>query len=422
MSNALAIAAATATLRNLLLGQVPVIDEALSELAVTTQPPDLARKNVTSAQLNLFLYETVLAAAWRNQDLPSQVRPGEAGYPPLALSLRYLLTAYGHGDSDNDSLSHRVLGGAMGVLNDHPLLGSAEIAAALVGNDLGGQIERVRITPHPIGVEEMSKLWTIFQTQYRLSVAYEVGVILIDSRRPVRAPLPVIKRGSSDQGVVAVAGLVAALDRLLMPRSQSAVRLGEDAILSGANLTTVDVTAVFSGAYPPDAATPQDEVTVPVVDTGQPDELGLHIRDVAEDPAALSLWHPGVYMVRLVQTRPDLPPASSNALPLALAPRITVAPLAASPGDLVLTLSCEPRIRPGQRVALIFGDRRVGPDTMTNPPDQTQPTQLTFTVTDVVEGAYLVRLRVDEVDSIPVVHAGTPPVASFDAAQTVTVA
>jgi hypothetical protein len=32
-----------------------------------------------------------------------------------------------------------------------------------------------------------------------------------------------------------------------------------------------------------------------------------------------------------------------------------------------------------------------------------------------------VRLRVDGVDSIPVVYAGTPPVAAFDAAQTVTI-
>ncbi|HEV7661604.1 MAG TPA: DUF4255 domain-containing protein [Allosphingosinicella sp.] len=420
MSNALAIAAATATLRHLLLTQVPLIDTDLSDLEVTTQPPDLARKNITKSQLNLFLYQTVVAAAWRNHDLPSQVRPGETGNPPLALNLHYLLTAYGRGDSDNDSISHRVLGSAMGLLNDHPLLGSAEIAAALAGNDLGGQIERVRITPQSIGVEEMSKLWTIFQTQYRLSAAYEVGVILIDSRRPVRAPLPVIRRGPSDRGAVAVAGLAPALDQMRLPRSQSAIRLGEDAILSGANLTTADVTAVFSGAYP-EAPAPEDEVSVPVLDTGQPGDLGLHIRDVADDATALSLWHPGFYLVSLVQTRPDVPPVSSNALPLALAPRITVAPLAASPGDLVLTLSCEPRIRAGQRVLLIFGDRQVKPDTVTNPPDKTKPTELKFTVKGVVEDDYVVRLRVDGVDSIPVIYAGTPPVASFDTAQTVTV-
>jgi uncharacterized protein DUF4255 len=422
MSNSLAIAAATATIRNLLLTHIPIRDDGLGDLEVTTEPPDQARKNRTKAQLNLFLYGTAVAAAWRNHDLPAQVRPGETGNPPLALNLHYLLTAYGRGESDNDSVSHRVLGGAMGLLNDHPLLGKAEIEAALAGNDLGGQIERVRITPQPINVEEMSKLWTIFQSQYRLSVAYEVGVVLIDSLRPVRAPLPVIKRGPSDRGAVAVAGLAPALDRLRLPNSQSGLRLGEEAALAGANLSPVDVEAVLRGAYPKDVATPEDEVIVPVVATGQAEELGLHLADVADDPDALSRWHPGYYLVSLVQTRPDVPPVSSNALPLALAPRITVAPLAAAAGDVVLTVTCEPRIRAGQRVLLIFGDRQIKPDTMDNPADETQPTELEFTVNDAEAGAYVVRLRVDGVDSIPVVYSGTPPVAAFDPAQTVTIA
>jgi hypothetical protein len=421
MSNSLAIAAATATIRHLLLTQMPLIDSDLSDLEVTTQPPDLARKNVTKAQLNLFLYGTVVAAAWRNHDLPAQVRPGETGNPPLALNLQYLLTAYGRGDSDNDSVSHRVLGSAMGVLNDHPLLGSAEIEAALAGNDLGNQIERVRITPQPIGVEEMSKLWTIFQSQYRLSVAYEVGVILIDSRRPVRAPLPVIKRGPSDRGAVAVAGLAPLLDQFHLPNSQSGIRLGEDAILVGANLSSGDVEAVLTGAYPEGGAT-EDVVTLPVIAGAQPDSLGLHIPDVAEDPNALSKWHPGSYLVSLVQTRPDVPPVSSKPIALALAPRITVTPLAAAAGDLELTLSCEPRIRAGQPVLLIFGDVPFKPDTMVSPADPTKPTELKFTVKQAATGAYLVRLRVDGIDSIPAVLAGMPSVAAFDPAQTVTIA
>jgi hypothetical protein len=420
MSNSLAIAAATATIRNLLLTQVPLIDNDLSDLEVTTQPPDLARKNVTKAQLNLFLYGTVVAAAWRNRD-PPQARPGETGNPPLALNLQYLMTAYGRGDSDNDSTSHRVLGGAMGVLNDHPLLGSAEIEAALAGNDLGGQLERVRITPQPIGTEEMSKLWTVFQSQYRLSVAYEVGVILIDSRRPLRAPLPVIKRGPSDRGAIAVAGLAPALDQLRLPNSQSAIRLGEDAILTGANLSG-DLEAVLSGAYPDAATAAEDVLTLPLAAAGQPGELSLHIPDVGDDPNALSAWHPGFYLVSLVQTRPDVPPVSSNAVSLALAPRITVDPLAGTAGDLVLTLTCEPRIRAGQRVLMIFGDRQVDPDTVDNPADQTKPTELKFTVKQAAKGAHVVRLRIDGVDSIPVVGAGTPPVPAFDPAQTVTIA
>ena len=44
MSNVLAIAATTRTLRNLLLAQMPALDAELSDLEVTLQPPDVARR------------------------------------------------------------------------------------------------------------------------------------------------------------------------------------------------------------------------------------------------------------------------------------------------------------------------------------------------------------------------------------------
>src|SRR5436305_11055968 len=153
MSNALAIAAVTTTLRNLLFTQVKLLDDTLQDLDVTTQPPDLARNTNTTSQLNLFLYQTVINGAWHNQDMPRQVRPGETAAPPLPLNLHYLITAYGRGANDADTVSHRVLGGAMSVLHDHPVLGRDEIANALLKNDLGEQFERLRITPLPMGVE-----------------------------------------------------------------------------------------------------------------------------------------------------------------------------------------------------------------------------------------------------------------------------
>ncbi len=411
MSNARAIAATTATLRNLLLGQVPQIDVDLADLDVTTQPPDLARKGVTKAQLNLFLFETQVAAAWRNHDLPAQVRAGETGTPPLALNLHYLLTAYGRGESDNDATSHRALGSAMGLLHDHALLGSAEIAAALAGNDLDRQIERIRITPRAMSIEELSKLWTIFQTPYRISVAYEVGVVLIDSRRPVRAPLPVLTRGADDRGPVAAAGLLPMLEAVRPPRAQPALRLGEEALVTGANLTTRDTVAVVASAL--------NAVAIELPLTGGAAGVGVRIDD---DAAAMARWHPGWHLLSMRQTRAGVPPLSSNALPLAIAPRIVVDPLTATAGDVALTVTCTPRLRDGQRAVLILGDRQVAPDTVTTPADTTQPSTLGFTVPQVgAAGSYVVRLRVDGVDSIPVVASGTPPLPAFDPAQTLVV-
>ncbi|MDH3289290.1 MAG: DUF4255 domain-containing protein [Betaproteobacteria bacterium] len=416
MSNALAIAACTATLRNLLLAQIPFLDSDLSDLEVTTQPLDLARKNVTKAQLNLFLYQTVLNGAWRNLDMPRQVRPGETGAPALALNLHYLITAYGRGESDNDSVSHRVLGGAMSVLHDHPLLSRGEISAALTGNDLGEQLERLKITPLATALEDMSKLWMVFQTQYRISAAYEVTVLLIDSRAPVRTPLPVLQRGEGDRGVATVAGLAPTLREIRPPNSQPAARLGEDIAIAGEQLTATDAIVRFTSSR---LAQPLEILPT---SGAKPGELLVHLPSKTEDANALSRWAPGFYTVALVVKKTGAPAMASNEVAFALAPQITVSPTNATPGTVNLTLTCEPRILTGQRVLLLFGDRQVEPDSVTNPIDTTQPTTLAFTIPGVGAESYVVRLRVDGVDSIPVVYSGTPPVPSFDPLQKVTVA
>ncbi|RYE87731.1 MAG: DUF4255 domain-containing protein [Hyphomicrobiales bacterium] len=416
MSNALAIAACTATLRNLLLAQIPLLDSELSDLEVTTQPLDIARKNVTKAQLNLFLYQTVVNGAWRNMDMPRQVRPGETGAPALPLNLHYLVTAYGRGESDNDAVSHRVLGGAMSVLHDHPVLSRGEIGDALLHNDLGEQFERLRVTPLPMPLDEMSKLWTVFQTQYRISAAYEVTVLLIDSRAPVKAPLPVLQRGEGDRGVTTVGGLAPSPREIRPPNAQPAARLGEDIAIAGEQLTIADATVRFTNAR---LAQPIE--LVPSLGA-KPGELHVHLPSKTEDTSALSRWAPGFYTVALVVKKTGVPAMASNEVAFALAPQITVSPTSAAAGTLHLALTCEPRIVEGQRVLLLFGDRQAKPDPFTNPADTTQPTTLAFAIPDVGAGSYMVRLRVDGVDSIPVVLGGTPAVPSFDPLQKVTVA
>lgn len=415
MSNSLAIAAATATLRNRLLSAVPLRDPTLADLEVTTQPPDLARKGVTKAQLNLFLYQTVVNAAWRNMPPPRQARPGEAAAPPLALNLHYLVTAFGRGESDNDSVSHRVLGGAMGVLHDHAVLDPDDITAALSGNDLATQVERLRVTALPLSLEEMSKLWSAFQSPYRLSAAYEVTVVLIDSRHPVRANPPVLRRGPADRGPATVGSAGPVLREARPPLCQPAVRLGERLEILGDALPASAAVLRFDGPVLP------APVTLAPAPGGTAAELSVLLPDIAADPDAHTRWRPGFHTVELVAAPPGLPVTVSNRLAVALAPRITVAPLAAVPGAFTLTVTCAPRLGGGQRALLVFGDRLVEPATVATPADKSQPTTLTFDLTDVPAGTHLVRLRVDGVDSIPVVQVGDPPLPAFDPAQRVEV-
>ncbi len=118
----------------------------------------------------------------------------------------------------------------MSILHDHMILGAEEIRLATQGPlpeaDLDRQIERVRLTQHPVSLDELSKLWTGFSSPYRLSAAYQASVVLIESRRPTRSGLPVLTRGQGDSGITAQGDLSSPLPTLeaLIPPQNSAER------------------------------------------------------------------------------------------------------------------------------------------------------------------------------------------------------
>lgn len=411
MSNATIIAAVTSALVTVLTTSLDS-DTALNGTGVTTLPVDKARDGGNKNQLNLFLYQTVPNAAWRNMDSPTQVKPGERGNPPLALNLYYLVTAFGADNSE--ILGQRILGNAMGTLHSRPLLDPSEIKSAIPGVDPGDQIERVRFSPQPLSLEDMSKLWTTLQTQYRLSVAYLATVVLIDSQQPSKSALPVLTRGKSDRGVFSIASASPSITEVQPANSLPSAELGGDLVISGQNLSGGGIKARLNH---PLFSAPIELAPQP---TSTDASLTVHIPGTLEDAGALAKWFPGLYTLSLVVGRPPLPTWTTNEAAFGFAPAITVNPSNAPAGTINLTLTCAPRLDSLQRVLLIFGDQQVAPKTITNPADTTKPTSLTFAVSGVAKGSYPVRLRVDGVDSMPFVVSGTPPVPSFDPAQVVT--
>lgn len=407
MSNSLAIAAVTATLQAILFQNLTAEPD-LADTVVTILPPDKARGALNSNQLNLFLYQILPNAAWRNLNIPSQVKSGESGMPPLALNLYYLVTAFG---KDNDAIQpfgHELMGKTMSVLYDHALLGPDEIrnatAANLAASDLDKQVERIRITLQPLSVEEISKLWTGFATQYRLSSAYEVSVALIESTQPVKTPLPILTRGRKDSGIFSQPDLIPpypALDSVTPPNQQIAARLGETLTLTGNNLDGSNQGVSFlhplwttSVELPPDTAT-STQVTI----------------KVKNDPAN---WPAGLYAIEfLVQRANDTYRRITNQLSFSVAPTMTILPLSAPAGAIAYTVSCSPDVLPQQRASLLLGDLEVLAD-----PHPTRTGTLTFHATNVAQGDYFVRLRVDGVDSILVDRTKRPP--AFDPNQKVT--
>ena len=402
MSNSLGIAAVTATLRNLLASGV-AMDPELSDTTITLQTLDRARTGTDSAnQLNVFLYQTMPNAAYRNLD-PPQTRPGETASPVLALNLYYLLTAYGRDNDVQRPFSHQLLGRAMSILHDHPLLGREEIRLALAGNDVGDQLERIRFTLQPLSIDDAFRLWSGFQTQYRLSVAYEATVVLISSTRAAKTPAPVLTRGRDDSGIRSQANLdsqTAFVTAVEAPGGVFGAELGQTVTFQGLSLGGDVVRADFSNR----------RLGGPIALPAQAGATATSF-SVVLDPAAAP-WVAGPYTAEAnIVTKPgtaEETKRSSRPVTILVVPKIQnpfPVQIAASNGEAVVMLDVVPAVARGQSISLLVGDREISGPAVNAP-----TSKVTFTVPQAVPGTYLLRLRVDGVDSLVVDVSVAPPV------------
>ncbi len=404
MSNSQAIAAVTATLQAI-LQQNLILESDLTDATVTIQPLDKARGSNTNNQLNLFLYMVVRNAAWVTADMPRQVLPGEIGFPPLPLNLYYLMTAFGRDDDTTQPFGHELLAKGMSILHDHAILAPSDITAAtqtlLPDNDLAQQLERLRITFHPLSIDELAKLWTGFSMQYRLSAAYEVAVALINSTKPTRAPLPVLRRGVNAQSNLTAP--VPTLLSLAPPNQQPSARLNDIVMLTGVDLNGTNIGVQFNHAL----------WTAPIEVAPQPGgtatSLSVQIPNVATD------WPAGFYTIAVLVQRPgETFRRATNALSMTLAPTISVAPASAPAGAITYTVTVSPDVWPTQGPVLMLNDNEFATAAIT-----AKSGSLTFATTGLTAGTYWARLRVDGVDTLLVDRTKIPPV--FDPTQQMSV-
>ncbi|MFD8262922.1 DUF4255 domain-containing protein [Streptomyces griseoluteus] len=402
MSNSLAIAAVTATLRY-------VLDTALGGTQpgsvggaqVTTLRPDrISGDDLAHASgINLFLYLVTPNTAWRNRDLPSRGDDGTVLQSPVtALDLHYLITCYGQ---DSALEGQRLLGLALDALAHTSVLGPDVVAAALheYGSadetaflkdaDLADQIESVRLSPATMSVDELSKVWSVFpQSPYLLSVGYMAGAVLLTGDATVRTALPVGRR--------AITVTPAGAPRLLSVDTEppgAAVRAGSVLSLRGEDLLGATTQVRIGPARLPvrPGATP----TTVTVDLGAEVPAGVHPVQVLQlEPAA-----PG--------TRPPHTLAASNRLPVTVRP--TVVRVTVGAADVQVELA--PPLFAGQGATVSLNRLDTAATT-------TAPGELSFVVppvrpgapalvsvdlprSAVPDGSWLVRVRVDGVESLP---------------------
>jgi hypothetical protein len=388
MSNFLAIATVTATLGEIL--GAPLLAD-VSGATVTTLRPD-ASTSMPDPGVNVFLYQVTPNPAWRNEDLPTRRPSAElAQRPRAALDLHYLLTFYG---ADGDLAPQRVLGSVIRTLHARPILTRDAIRATtvktkfnfLVKSNLADDLELVRFTPLPLSLDELSKLWSMnFQAPYRLSVAYQATVVLIESEESTHAALPVRQRNLYVVPFrqIVVTDVVVADDpeAFIVAQSKVAIR--------GKQLRG-DVTEVHAGGVQATLQSVSDaEITATL-------------------PAGLRA---GVQGLQVVQPRlMGTPPVAhrgveSNLAPFVLHPKIA----SSAPSAAEVTLKIEPNVGRTQRATLLLNELNppntraarafsfeATPRTPADPPDTDT---LAFPISGVPAGDYLARVQVDGAES-----------------------
>jgi len=425
VSNALAIAAVTAVLKDLLNNGV--IDQDLSAVVGTTvdvtalAPDQIDLDKLTGSQLNLFLYRVTPNQGWRNVGLPERDGNGQrVDNPPLALDLHYLLTAYGKEEYHAEIL----LGYAAQVLHQTPVLTRDAVRTtlgpphppplganilpksmqALSAAALADQVELVKIVPQTLTTEEISRLWAAFQVHYRPTAAYQASVVLIETDRPTKSALPVRSRGL-----------------YALPFRQPSIDRVEDDTGPLVPITPTSTLAIFGQQL----RSAQARVLVGAAEA--PPAAGSTDARLRVSLAPLVSLQAGVLPVQVLVPVPmGQPPAphrgfESNVAAFVLRPAITPSlPAPATPDGGGLTtysgtvrLVLAPRIGKTQALQLLLDERPANPGqagrayVFPGPPNngitvqgQTDTDTVDVPFTGVEPATYLVRARVDGAESL----------------------
>lgn len=406
MSNTLAIAAVTSTLRH-------VVEQALggpqpgpvgSATVTTVHPSRLVAGDdgVPPKGINLFMYRVTPNHAWNLTDLPTRSSAGSLVRRPVtALDLHYLVSCTGD-DAELDA--QRLLARAVLALAVTPVLSRDVVAEALTeyaedtptaflsNADLADAVELVKISPDTLSLEDLSRLWGVLGTPYALSVTYLATVVLIEADLAPRPILPVRQR------VVGVAPIAPPiLAEVVTDPPGSAITAGSTLTLRGSGLlapptvlgstTTIRIGPV---ELAPHVGSTAGGLTV---ELGEAVPAGVHGLQVVHRSAA----GPG-------GVPPSRVTARSNAVPVLVRPDVSAIGVTASE----LRLSVSPPLFAGQRATVSLTPLDVAnglePLAFTLAPVAAGAEPSPSVVLDrepIADGDWLVRLVVDGADSLP---------------------
>jgi Pvc16 N-terminal domain len=410
VSNALAIATVTQTLRNILHDAIGISNVAGAQVKFV-RPDDAA--NLPATGVNVFLYQVAPNTALRNADLPTRMADGTLlQRPQAALDLFYLITFYG---DDAQLEQQRMLGAVTLTLHAQPWLPQADIVAAqgaayLAGADLSAQSEKVRFRPVSFSLEELSKLWSfLLKTDYVLSAAYVASVVLIDTSEAVPGPaLPVLQ-----PQLLTLPIALPVITQIQPAAGPGPILPGSAITLSGSNLlgpvgtSPIVLVGTTTTLIPSTASATALTVTLPA---GLP--AGLTAASVVQQPL---LGIPPVAHAGGITSTPALftlcPQIRRTGSPAIY--QIAVATGVGAPPSDQVTVTLDPAIQPGQRAVLALRPAATQEGALPLLFDGGVATVATNTAVFLIgippSGGYFVQVIVDNAESVLDLGPGGTP-------------
>jgi hypothetical protein len=399
VSNHLAIATATTALAQIIQASFLAAQPELKGAEVKTLRPESPQLKPPFMGANLYLYQVVHNAAFRNSDLATRNADGQLlQRPQVALDLNYLLTFYG---DDGTLEPQRLMGCAVSALHAQPLLTRQVIVAAiaaaggadgwLAGSNLADQLEAVKLTALYMNLDELSKLWTVYaQEAHTLSLSYQASLVLIDAPlTPLAAALParMARVSTEPMQLPSVASVTS------QAGADAPFVYGSTLIIAGEHLGGHAARVSIGGFELPVLPAQASDTQLSVQLNRKELRAGATSLQVLR-PARLSAGTAAFYV-------------ESNVVPLLLRPTVrsvTVTQPTERTGQTraaQLNLTVAPAVAAYQQVTLLLSELGGG-DSYTfygEPPTKTTTT-LGIAVSGVAPGTYLVRLRVDGAESM----------------------
>lgn len=122
-------------------------------------------------KINLFLFRVEESEFARNAEWEA-VGTDALQYPPLALNLFYMMTPFIEDKLDEQ----RIFGEALRVFYDNSIIDPASLKGVLENSAEELKIDLCRFT-----MEQLTQIWSAFGKPYRLSIVYQIRMVLIDS-------------------------------------------------------------------------------------------------------------------------------------------------------------------------------------------------------------------------------------------------